>query len=123
MFIAKVHTYYAGTEQHTTRGNFLLLLRRKDEPCNAANTFAVVRKVALRQLGHFMMGRANLNGKWRSVSGAYGCDGLPMDVEQLPSDAKPLPKELYDAWSKGGGWNSAGNEATAMCEWALQTFV
>jgi hypothetical protein len=122
MFITKVHTYYDGTEQCTSRGSFLLLLQRKDGPCNADNTFAVVRKVALRQLGHFMMGRANINGKWHSVSGAYGSDGLPMTVERLPIDAKPLPPELYEAWNKGGGWNGAGSEAPAMRDWARQTF-
>ena len=122
MYITKTQTYYAGTEQRTTRGNFLLLLQRKDGPHNAEGTFAVVRKVALRQLGHFMMGRVNLGGRWHSVSGSYGNDGLPMDVERMPDDAKPLPPDLYEAWNKGGGWNSAGSEASAMRAWALQTF-
>jgi len=122
MFIAGSNTYYVGTEQRASRGHFLLLLQRKEGPHDAAGTFAVVRKVALRQLGHFMMGRVNLCGKWHTVSGAYGNDGLPMDVERMPADAKPLPPELYEAWNKGGGWNSAGNEAPDMRTWARQTF-
>jgi hypothetical protein len=70
-----------------------------------------------------MMGRANLNGRWCSVSGAYGNDGLPLAVERMPPDAKPLPPELYDAWNKGNGWNGAGSEAQAMRTWATETFV
>lgn len=69
-----------------------------------------------------MMGRANIGGRWRSVSGAYGSDGLPMEVDALPADALPLPRELYDAWSKGGGHNGAGTESDAMRAWALATF-
>jgi hypothetical protein len=77
-----------------------------------------VRKVGLQQFGHYMMGSANICGKWKTVSGAYGSDGLPMTVDVLPKDAKPLPTELYDAWNKGGGWNGAGSEAAAMAEFA-----
>jgi len=33
-----------------------------------------------------------------------------------------VPKDLYDLWSKGGGWNSCGSEAKAMKEWATKTF-
>jgi hypothetical protein len=129
--------YYRGSEQCVTRGRFLLLLQpnKYKEPnhagtmhldiqasCSPENTFAVVRRVALRQLGAFMMGRANLCGKWHTVSGAYGSDGLPMSVDKLPHDAVPLPRELYDAWSKGGGWNSAGAESRDMRRWAYETF-
>ena len=80
---------------------------------------AVVRIVALRQLGHWMMGRVNIGGTWHSVSGSYGGDGLPMTV---PDDVflrgVPVPSDLYDAWAKGDGWNAAGNEASAMRAWA-----
>ena len=139
MFILKDdhYGYMRGTEQRTTRGRFLLLLQPNiykppnhagtmhldiQASCAPENTFAVVRCVALRQLGAFMMGRANLCGRWVSVSGAYGSDGLPMSVDKLPKDAVPLPARLYDAWSKGGGWNSAGGEATDMRRWAFETF-
>ena len=115
--------YYVGTEQRVFRAPFLLLLQLENGPCDASNTFACVRKVALRQLGHFMMGYANLNGKWHSVSGAYGSDGLPMTVTTLPHDAKPLPTDLYNAWNKGGGWNGSGSEAPAMRTWARETFT
>ena len=123
MYIDEARTYYAGSEQRAMRSRFLLLLQRTGGPYDAASTFAVVRKVALRQFGHYMMGRANLNGKWYTVSGPYGNDGLPMDVERLPADAKPLPPALFEAWNKGGGWNSAGSEAPAMREWALREWA
>lgn len=122
MYIRGSHRYYRGSEQTVSRAPFLLLLQERGKPCTAENTYAVVRKVALSQLGHFMMGRANLCGRWHTVSGSYGNDGLPMDVDKLPRDAKPLPVELYDAWNKGGGWNGAGSEAPAMREWALKNF-
>jgi len=143
MFILKSdhYGYMRGTEQCTTRGRFLLLLQpnlykmvRGVQPpgparmldiqasCAPENTFAVVRCVALRQCGHFMTGRANLCGRWVTVSGSYGSDGLPMSVDKLPRDAVRLPRELYDAWSKGGGWNSAGGEASDMRRWAYETF-
>ena len=128
MYIKPTRTYYEydGT-QHAGRALFLLLLQPKQatigETCSADNTYAVVRKVALRQLGHWMMGRVNLGGTWYSVSGAYGSDGLPMNVAKLPADAKPLPHDLYQAWSKGGGWNNAGNEAPAMRDWALANLI
>lgn len=119
MYIKGSHHYYRGTEQCVQRAPFLLLLQLRNGPCSAENTYACVRKVALSQLGHFMMGRVNLGGKWHTVSGTYGSNGLPMTVDKLPKDAKPLPRELYDAWNKGGGWNGAGAEAPAMCDWAI----
>ncbi len=127
MYLQSNRSYYRGTEQCAMRAPFLLLIQPKQstisETCAPANTYAVVRKVALRQLGHFMMGQVNLCGKWHSVSGAYGSDGLPMSVDTLPRDAVRLPDELYQAWNKGGGWNSAGSEAPAMREWAIRTFI
>jgi len=83
---------------------------------------AVVRKVALRQLGHWMMGKARIYGHNFTVSGAYGGDGLTMDVPQEVYDRLQveLPDSLVEAWNKGGGWNSAGSEAPMIREWALE---
>lgn len=81
---------------------------------------ALVRKVALHQFGHFMMGSARAFGHRIPISGAYGSDGLPRDVPREVFDrAVPIPRELHDAWNKGGGHNSAGSEADAMRAWAL----
>lgn len=68
-----------------------------------------------------MMGSANLNGKWLTISGDYGNDGLPMDVP-LPHDAIPLPDDLAEAYWNGDGWNCAGREAPLLREWAIDQF-
>jgi hypothetical protein len=80
-----------------------------------------VRRVVLRQFGHFMMGNARIYGHVVTVSGAYGSDGLPMNVPKEVYDKLSviLPDELYAMWNKGGGWNSCGSEASAMRKWAL----
>lgn len=119
MYIVHTQRYCTATGiQGVLRAPFLLLLRKPDDPA----LYACVRRVALRQFGHWMMGSANINGHWHTVSGAYGSDGLPMDVDKLPRDAVQVPPELHEAWNKGGGWNSAGSEAPAMREWAMKTF-
>jgi hypothetical protein len=115
MYIRGAFRYYEGTEQRTSRAPFLILAQKGDDK----QIYAFIRLVALRQLGHWMMGSANINGKWKTVSGSYGNDGLPIDLDELPLDAKPIPAELYDAWNKGEGWNSAGKEAPLMRDWAL----
>lgn len=114
--------YDRGGEQAHQRGRFLLLLQSEDG--NGGDPLrAVVRKVALRQFGHFVMGRARIAGRSFTVSGAYGSDGLPLTV---PADVYALgvevPAELHAAWNNGGGWNSCGSEAPAMREWAIKTF-
>ena len=124
MYLTSGQGYYdASGQQHARRGRFLILMQDKNQPCGRNNIRAIVRKVALSQCGHWMMGRVRIGARWYTVSGSYGDDGLPMNVE---SDAYalgvPLPTELYDAWNKGNGWNSCGSEATAMRKWALETF-
>jgi hypothetical protein len=124
-------SYYTGSgEQHARRAPFLLLLQPKTEEekegdkVNGNNLRAVVRQVALCQLGHWMMGTARIKGESVTVSGAYGGDGLPKTVSRKVYEAGiPLPKELYEAWNKGGGWNGAGNEAPAMRKWACENLL
>lgn len=119
MYIRGAHRYYTACGQSAfKRAPFLILLQ---QDCGE-QMYAVVRKVALRQLGHWMMGFARIEGKTYSVSGCYGNDGLPRTIEKIPKDAKKVPQELVEAWNKGGGWNSCGSEAPAMAEWAKETF-
>ena len=124
MYIKNTRSYYEsdGT-QHAGRQWFLILVQDENEKCGPDNMRAIVRKVALEQCGHFMMGYARAFGHKLILSGSYGSDGLPKSV---PSDvfdrAVPLPSELYDAWNHGGGWNSAGNEAKDMRQWAIDNF-
>ena len=112
---------YRGGNQVRTRGLFLMFIQPPGSEGCSAPIKCVVRKVALQQLGHWMMGRANIRGQWFTVSGSYGGDGLPMDVPQAVYDSLTvtLPDDLYQAWNKGGGHNSCGSEATAVRLWAL----
>lgn len=117
------HSYYAGTEQRHSRAPFLILVQPDAWEDRAAPIRALVRKVALHQCGHFMMGSARAFGKRIPISGSYGADGLPRSVpKEVYEKAVPVPQELLDAWNNGGGWNSCGSEAPLMAEWARKTF-
>jgi hypothetical protein len=107
-------------QQFCRRAPFLLLLQNGDWN---SQVYGVVRTVALRQCGHWMMGKARILDKSYTVSGSYGNDGLTLSVDTIPPDAKLLPDELREAWNKGGGWNSAGSEAQAMAEWARKELL
>jgi len=128
--------YDSSGQQVARRGFFLLVFAhnkfkwseetgkhwREFPPELERELYACVRKVALRQLGHFMMGTARIAGQSVTISGAYGNDGLPCDYETLTPAARakltPVPPDLTKAFWKGGGHNSAGREAPAMREWA-----
>ena len=120
MYLTKTTPYYIGTMQCVKKAPFLLLW---SNDCGKT-VYGFVRKVALQQCGHWMMGTARVEGKSICVSGSYGGEGLGLSERQLdlPLDAVQLPQELVDAWNTGGGWNGAGNEAPAMKAWALETF-
>jgi hypothetical protein len=85
--------------------------------------YACVRRVALRQLGHWMMGTARIGGHSLTVSGSYGGDGLTCDYEKLPKAARAklvrLPDDLTNEFWAGGGHNTSGAEAPAMRKWAM----
>lgn len=123
MYIKNDH--YSGYDNHgnqyTTRGLFLILVTPKDQYSNKDNMRAIVRKVALTQFGHWMMGYARIKGERITLSGSYGGDGLPVSVsDNIYNASIPLPNYLYDAWANGGGWNSAGSESNLMRKWALE---
>ena len=133
MFIETARGRYGSDgSQHSGRALFLILVQRdyfkdaegnylspKDRPDGYTEIRAIVRKVALHQCGHWMMGSARVKGERISISGAYGSDGNTCTVsEKVFQESIPLPKELYDAWNKGEGWNGAGSEAPMMRTWA-----
>lgn len=111
--------YDRSGQQVRRRGLFLLFVQPKNDTSSPIK--CVVRKVALQQIGTWMMGRARIYGHSVTVSGAYGGDGLPCHVPQEIYDRATvmLPSELYDAWNKGSGWNSAGTKAKSVRQWAL----
>ena len=112
--------YDSSGAQIRTRGLFLIMIQPEshtDVPIKLA-----VRKVALKQLGHWMMGCARVYGHSITVSGSYGSDGLPCSVPQDVYDrlTVELPKELHEAWNKGGGHNGAGSESSMIRKFALE---
>jgi len=118
------HRYYRGTEQCHSRAPFLILVTPEDYAKRTEPIRALVRKVALHQCGHFMMGSARAFGHKICISGTYGSDGLPRSVPQEVYDrATPVPEWLIRMWNEGAGWNDAGTEAPAMRDWAIKTFL
>ncbi len=121
MYIEATEGYYtADGTQHMRRGRFLILVQPKGWENRNMPMRALVRSVALRQCGHWMMGTARAFGHSIPISGAYGADGLTRDVPmEVYERAAAVPDALIEEWSTGGGWNSAGSEAESMRAFAL----
>ena len=84
----------------------------------------LVRHVELHQCGHWMMGDMTVHGEKISLSGAYGCDGLPRDVKRKTWEkALPLPAHLIEALKTGGGHNGVGTEGMPIREWAIENLA
>lgn len=78
-----------------------------------------VRHVRLEQCGHWMLGEMTVHGERIALSGTYGHDGLPVDVDRSTWEhGVPLPREIIDVYRTGGGHNSAGAEGPLVYEWA-----
>ena len=118
------YSYIRGTSQCHTRAPFLILVQNKDLKIDSNNFRALVRKVALQQMGNWMMGTARVKNTSITISGSYGGDGLPISVsEEIYDLGTPVPQYLYDLWDKGEGWNSCGSEATEMRAWAIKNLI
>lgn len=125
--------HYDSSGQHTARGEFLILL--DNDPTaglvSRPELRWIVRKVALRQIGHFMMGKANIGGQWFIVSGPFGNDGLPMHFDFMQryspklsasiwDDAPTLPQNLTDAyWSSTSADGSESRANTAIRQYVI----
>ena len=99
----------------------------------------VVRYVRMSQCGHWMMGDVQIGSHQFVISGDYGSDGLPKDLQHTYDTLKPahssrlnsneinclwnklhpIPKEIQDAFWNGGGWNCGGNERPLLRKWAI----
>lgn len=127
MYIKPTRAYYSAHGQHASRELFLILCEPEGTWQETrgfdylTQTRAIVRKVAMQQCGHFMMGTARAYGHSLTLSGSYGNDGL---VKRVPREvyekAIPVPPDLMKAWNDGGGWNGCGSEAESFRAWALE---
>jgi len=120
MFISKCNGGYDRYgQQRSGPGDFCIFMQ--GETTNSLEIKVVVRRVSLKQFGHFMMGTARIGGFKFTMSGAYGADGLTNTVpDQIyNSYGLVLPQELYDQWNNGGGWNSCGSEAQSIRQWCF----
>lgn len=127
MFLTNKSRGYDRYGQQRASGKFLVFMQPEINGSLFAGTKmpirCLVRSCALKQLGHFMMGTIRVKGRSITVSGTYGGDGLPKSVpEDIYNLGVELPKDLYEAWNKGGGWNGAGSEGAAVHAWAKKTF-
>lgn len=112
-------SYYMRDGSQRASGFFLILMCLPD----GNDIRGLVRSVALRQSGHFMVGTVKINIASHvfdfRIEGTYGNNGLIRDVStEVFFLGTPLPPELREAWNKGGGHNSAGSEAPLMDDWA-----
>lgn len=121
MYLNPTSVYYEGSEARCRQEDYLILLQSKALPLGPDNFRAIVRKVALKQFGHFMMGNAVILRNHITVEGDYGNNGLPVTVPHPVYEVgKPVPYWLYDMWNHGDGWNGKGSEGDALREWAFK---
>lgn len=85
--------------------------------------WACVRSCALSQCGHFMMGTIRIGGKSITVSGAIGSDGLPLDLQTVPTAYRDrlieVPEAIAAIYWKDDGWNTIGSAGMTLRDWAL----
>lgn len=121
--------WYAPDGTQKAKGKFLMVIEDPNPGKKRAELRACVRTVTLEQLGHWMMGQADLAGQRITLSGSYGSDGLPITLrhkefnedmaKHVWENLVRIPEDLQTAFWEGGGHNCAGAEAPRMKEWAL----
>ena len=121
MYLCDSYIYYGSDgQQRCSRGKFLILMECRERQ----GVSAIVRKVSLRQLGAWMMGKARIGRKWYSLSGCYGSDGLLLEVDADAWDkGTPLPENIYQLWAKDDGHNSAGRNGPVIRKWAIDNLL
>ena len=123
MFIQTDYSGYGQDDQQKIGGRFLIMMQPPGMEGLKQPIKCLVRYCKMSQCGHWMMGKVRIKGQSFTVSGSYGADGLTKDMPQEIYDlGVELPQELHEMWNKGGGHNSAGNEAGSIKAWALATF-
>lgn len=121
-------TYYRGTEQCHSRAPFLILFSGSEKYTASGKPvlYAAVRKVALRQCGHWMMGSARIAGTRIPISGSCGADGLPCEYDSLSpavrSKLMPVPEDTAIVYWSDDGHNTIGKAAPTVRAWAIEHF-
>lgn len=151
MFLTPSNTYYdSDGSQRASKAWYLILACREAGPldgmgittrdeqytcgtCGKAHSalYAIARKVALSQLGHFMMGTARIGGHSVVVSGNFGSDGLPDTIGQygIPSALAPyftkLPNDVASSyWHSGEDYHAGkSGDYRQLGLWALARLV
>ncbi len=125
MYISSENAGYDREGQQRTSGRFLLLACAGGNLLNGRGerpVYACVRTVVMRQFGAWMMGTARVGGRSLSLSGAYGNDGLPMDLSDLVPGRffHRLPDWLgHQYWCpRHQGHNGPGSEGGVLRAWA-----
>ena len=122
MFVTNKRRGYDRSGSQVASGEFLCIFSDVKAPGDEhLKLYAVVRSCSMSQFGHFMMGFVKIGGQRLTVSGTYGSDGLPMDLDKLTPENQrkyltAVPKDLQDKFWAGGGHNSAGSEGPDMFE-------
>lgn len=119
MFIRATGGYTASGQQHST-GMYLFLTMpaRYVSQAPFLEQRAFLRRVTLKQLGHFMMGEIKLSGVKLTVSGPCGSDGLPATVpEYVFSHGYPVPERLTKMWAESSD-DKPTNWQSEMRHWA-----
>lgn len=128
MYLTPGLTYYRGTDQYRSRGPYLILFSTFAERYSNGKPrlYAAVRKVALQQCGHFMMGTARIANVRIPISGSCGSDGLPRDYDTLPPSVRAylteVPEDVATLYWADDGHNTIGRAAKFLLEWATRTF-
>lgn len=89
----------------------------------------LVRRVTMKQLGHWMMATWDHDGYKLSLSGTYGGDGLPIAtaardekaafVRKLWDQLNPVPPDILALFWNDDGHNSCGKNGPAIRDWAV----
>ena len=125
MFIRDAKGGYRKDGEQWAKGPFLVVfsLSHITHPGQQREIRACVRTVSLRQLGHWMMGKAIIGPHRVPLSGSYGADGLPRDPDPFPGlweKLMPLPESLIEEFWHGGGHNTSGSEGPSIRKWAVE---
>lgn len=111
MFLTNRKRGYNRADEQFTHGYFLIVASERSAERPYPDTYACVRFVRYRQLGHFMMGSARVGPDRIVLSGAYGNDSLPIHFENVSQAARARFTRLTDV-ETAAFWESETDPAS-----------